>query len=87
MVGRIKNELLQSPIAIIIWFYFRSYKNIYSLTFTDILRTLGLEERLIGRKRAHYTERSRERITILKTRACIICIVIIGCFCAIGCFS
>ena len=48
VVGRIQNELLQSPIAIIIWFYIHSYKNIYSLTFTDILCTLDLEERLIG---------------------------------------
>ena len=66
MVGRIKNELLQSPNAIIIWFH------IYSFTFTDILCTLCLEERLIGRKRAHIQkEQESEYIAILKTRACI----------------
>ena len=66
VVGRIKNELLQSPNAVIIWFH------IYSLTFTDFLPTLRLEERLIGRKRAHiHEDQVREYIGILKTRACI----------------
>ena len=64
VVGRIMNELLQSPNAIIIWFH------IHSLTFTDIVCILCLKERLIGRKKALYRMIKREN-TVLKTRACI----------------